>query len=94
MRLAVRATPRGGRDAVEGWGADAAGRPFLNVRVATAPVDGGANAAVEALVAKALGLPRSAVSVARGHTARLKQLEIDGVTAAEMAAAFGEPPAG
>lgn len=94
MRLTVRVMPRGGRDAVEGWGADEAGRPFLKVRVAAAPVDGGANAAVEALVAKALRLPKAAVLVARGQTARLKQLEIDGATPADIAFAFGEPPAG
>ena len=92
MLLAVRVTPRGGRDAVEGWTADAAGRPILNVRVSAAPLDGGANSAVEALVAKALGLPRSAVMVARGHAARVKQLEIAGADAAALTAAFGTPP--
>ncbi|HRD45560.1 MAG TPA: DUF167 domain-containing protein, partial [Caulobacter sp.] len=34
MRLAVRLTPRGGRDAVEGWAIGADGRPFLKARVA------------------------------------------------------------
>jgi uncharacterized protein YggU (UPF0235/DUF167 family) len=94
MRLTVRVSPRGGRDAVEGWGADPDGRPFLKLRVAAAPVDGVANASVEALVARALGLPRSSVRVARGQTARLKQLEIEGLTVQAIWAAFGAPPEG
>ena len=46
MRLSVRVTPRGGRDAVDGWTRDDAGRPVLKVRVAAAAADGKANAAV------------------------------------------------
>ncbi len=92
MRLSVRLTPRGGRDAVEGWARDAAGRAHLKVRVSAAPTEGEANAALEALIAKAAGRPRSAVRVVAGQTARLKQLEIDGLTAPEAAAIFGEPP--
>jgi len=89
----VRLTPRGGRDALEGWGADAAGQAFLKARVRAAPTEGEANAALEALVARAAGRPRSAVRVVAGHTARLKTLEIDGLEAAEALAIFGAPPA-
>jgi uncharacterized protein YggU (UPF0235/DUF167 family) len=78
MRIAVRVTPRGGRDAIEGWTADADGRPVLKVRVAAAASEGQANAAVTALVARAVGRPKSAVRVVRGAAARTKQLEIDG----------------
>ena len=92
MRLAVRLSPRGGRDAIEGWALDEAGRPFLKVRVAAPPVEGAANTALEALLAKALGLPRSAVSVARGQTARIKQVEITGRVLADLVAAWGPPP--
>jgi uncharacterized protein YggU (UPF0235/DUF167 family) len=91
VRLAVRVTPRGGRDAVEGWARDAAGRPVLKLRVAAAAADGAANAAVVALLAKALGAPRSKVTIVRGQTARLKQIEVDGLDAAALAAAFGSP---
>ena len=69
--LAVRLTPRGGRDAVEGWATDADGRPYLKVRVASPPVDGAANAALLALLAKTLKIPRSAVRLAAGDIARL-----------------------
>lgn len=90
--LAVRLTPRGGRDAVDGWAADAEGRPYLKVRVASPPVDGAANAALLAYLAKTLKIPRSAVRLASGDTARLKRLELDGVTAADLDKAFGPRP--
>jgi uncharacterized protein YggU (UPF0235/DUF167 family) len=85
-------TPRGGRDAVDGWASDADGRPYLKVRVASPPVDGAANAALIAFLAKTLKIPRSAVRLAAGDTARLKRLELDGVTADDLAKAFGARP--
>jgi uncharacterized protein YggU (UPF0235/DUF167 family) len=48
-------------------------------RVTAPPDDGKANAAVCRLVASALGVPKSAVTVVRGHSARVKTLEVDGV---------------
>ena len=92
MRLTVRVTPRGGRDAVEGWTRDDAGRPVLKVRVAAAAAEGQANASVIALLAKALGRPKSALRLVRGETSRLKQIEIAGLAAAELAKALGPPP--
>lgn len=92
MRLAVRLTPRGGRDKVEGWATDADGRPFLKARVSAPPVEGEANAALTALLAKTLGVGKSAVRIAGGETARLKQIEIDGLDEAGLTAAFGPRP--
>jgi uncharacterized protein YggU (UPF0235/DUF167 family) len=92
MRLAVRVTPRGGRDAVEGWTVDDAGRAVLKVRVAAAPTDGSANAAVIALLAKALKRPKSSLRLVSGETARLKLIEAEGLDAAGLAAAFGPRP--
>jgi uncharacterized protein len=90
MQFAVRVTPRGGRDAVEGWTRDGAGRPVLKVRVAAAAADGAANAAVIALIAKALKRPKSALRLVSGQTARVKRIEAD-VSESELAAAFGSP---
>jgi hypothetical protein len=90
-RLIVRLTPRGGRDGIDGWARDADGRPYLKVRVAAPPLDGTANAALEKLIAKTLKRPKGAVRIVAGEQARLKQLEIDGVTPADLAAAFGAP---
>lgn len=90
--LAVRLTPRGGRDAVDGWALDGDGRPYLKVRVASPPVDGAANAALLAFLAKTLKIPRSAVRLAAGDTARLKRLELNDVTPADLERAFGPRP--
>ena len=78
IRVRVRVTPRSGRDAVEGLGADADEAPHLKIRVAAAPVDGDANAAVEKLLAKWLGVPKTTVEVVGGETIRLKTVMIDG----------------
>jgi uncharacterized protein len=91
-RLLVRLTPRGGADRLEGWARDDAGRHFLKVRVRAAAVEGEANAALCAVIAKALRLPKSAVRLASGHTARVKTLEIDGLDEAGLAEGFGPRP--
>ena len=85
-RLAVRLTPRGGGDRIDGWGEDDQGRPLLKARVSAAPVEGEANAALEKLLAKALRLPKSAVTVAAGHTARVKILAIHGLNLEQIRA--------
>jgi uncharacterized protein (TIGR00251 family) len=90
-RLAVRLTPRGGRDRIEGWASDDAGRAYLKVRVAAPPVDGEANAALVRLIARTLKLPQSAVRIASGETARIKQLEIEGLDGAALSAALSGP---
>jgi uncharacterized protein YggU (UPF0235/DUF167 family) len=92
MILTVRVTPRGGRDAVEGWVRDEAGRAVLKVRVTAAPADGAANAAVMALIAKALKLPKSSLALISGDAARVKRIEIP-ADEAMLARAFGAPPA-
>lgn len=60
-----------------------------------APENNEANRALEKLIAKALGVPKSRVTVARGATARLKTLDIDGLDQAELdafTAKFEERP--
>ena len=90
--LLVRLTPRGGRDAIDGWVSDAAGRALLKVRVAAAPTEGAANDALVALVAKALGRPKRSVRIAAGERARIKTLTLDDVEEGALRRAFGEPP--
>jgi uncharacterized protein (TIGR00251 family) len=77
-RLTVRVQPKASADRIEDWAEDDAGRKFLKVRVRAVPEDGKANSAVQKLVAKWLGLPKSAVRVVTGGKTRLKGLEIDG----------------
>ena len=83
-RLTVRLTPRGGADRIDGWDADAVGRAVLKARVRAAPADGQANAALIALIARALAIRRSDVVISRGATARLKALEIEGLSDSEI----------
>ncbi|MCJ2071680.1 DUF167 family protein [Methylobacterium sp. J-030] len=90
VRLAVRLTPRGGRDAVEGWARDEKGQPYLKARVAAPPVEGAANAALAKLIAKALKVSRGAVRIAAGDQSRLKILEIDGIAQADLERVFGK----
>ncbi|WP_284177467.1 DUF167 family protein [Rhabdaerophilum sp. SD176] len=85
IELTLRATPRGGRDALEGVGVDAAGRCFWQVRVRVAPEEGAANRAVIALVAGLLDIPARDIRLVAGETARIKRLKIDG-NSAELAA--------
>lgn len=83
-RITVRLTPRGGRDAIDGWDGD-----LLRVRVAAAPVDGKANDALLRLLAKALGIAPSRVTLASGAQARVKTVDVDGMTADGVRAALG-----
>jgi uncharacterized protein YggU (UPF0235/DUF167 family) len=78
VSVAVRVTPRGGRDAIEGRDRLADGRTVLKLRVRALAEDGAANAAVIALLARALNVPRSALRVAAGITSRHKQIVVEG----------------
>jgi uncharacterized protein len=82
--LAVRLQPRARRDEVVGERAGA-----VVVRVTAPPVDGKANAALCALVAKAAGVAPSRVSVVRGHTARDKVVRVEGVEESALRRALG-----
>ena len=70
---------------------DSAGRAMLKARVAAAPVDAAANDALIALLAGALGRPKRAVRLVAGASARIKQIDIEGLTEAELTAALGSP---
>jgi uncharacterized protein YggU (UPF0235/DUF167 family) len=91
VRLVVRLTPRAGEDRIDGWGTDASGRPLLKARTSAPPTDGRANAALERMVARALGLAPSAVTVAAGAASRIKTLQIEGADEASLRAKLGGP---
>jgi len=85
--LAVRLTPKGGRDAIDGVDRLADGRCVLKVRVRAAASEGEANAALIRLVAKSLGVAPREVSLVAGATSRIKRLKING-TAETLSAAL------
>ena len=82
-RIAVKVVPRAARDEIVEW---RDGR--LRVRVTAAPERGRANAALEALLAEALAIPRRRVRVVSGHTAPQKLVEIEGIDGKELTHAF------
>jgi hypothetical protein len=67
--ISVHAQPGAKRSSVAGLHGDA-----LKIRVAAPPVEGKANDALTAFVAKALGVPRRAVSIVKGDSSREKLL--------------------
>jgi len=82
----VRLTPKGGRDAIEGWVTASDGGQHLKARVRAVPEDGKANDALVVLLAKTLSLPKSHLRIASGATSRLKRIEIAGQNPTEMSA--------
>lgn len=69
--FAVRVTPKASRDRItdgpEGW----------RVYVTTVPEDGKANAAVQKLLAKALGVAKTRLVLTQGATSRDKVFRLD-----------------
>jgi uncharacterized protein YggU (UPF0235/DUF167 family) len=78
ISVAVRVTPRSGRDEVDGLETLADGRIVLKVRVRAIADGGEANRAVTEVIAKALDVPRTKVRIRSGMTSRLKQIAVDG----------------
>jgi uncharacterized protein (TIGR00251 family) len=80
--VAVRLTPKGGRDAIDGVDTLSDGRSVLKARVRAAPTEGEANTALIELMAKSLDVPARAVNLAAGATSRIKRIAIAGDAAA------------
>jgi len=71
----VRVSPRASRDAIGG-----AHDGALKVALTAPPVEGAANAALVKLLAKRLGVSKSAVRIVSGESSRNKRVEVDGVS--------------
>ena len=84
--LPIRLTPGASSDRIDGWTTDADGRPVLKVRVRARPIEGEANAALLILIAKTLGVPKSAVTLERGGQSRTKMLSIAGLSEPDLKA--------
>ena len=78
ISVALRVTPRGGRDDIDGIETLANGRSVVKVRVRAVAEGGEANRAVTELLAKALRVPKAKVRLLSGATSRMKQIAIDG----------------
>jgi len=83
-KLKVKVVPGASRSELSGWLGD-----MVKIRVSAPPENGKANDAVEALLAEALGLPRSSVVIAAGKTAQKKVVEIQGLSLSEVMGKLG-----
>ena len=83
LLVSLRVTPRAGCDALN------VDNGTIRVRLAAAPVDGNANDALIALLARRLRVPRRSVTIVRGATSREKVVAIEGITAAGFWARLG-----
>lgn len=77
--LTLHIQPGAKRSEVAGTHGDA-----LKIRLAAPPVDGKANEALIAFIAKALGVPKAHVDLVSGQTSRAKRVRIAGVAAAAV----------
>lgn len=77
--LRVMVQPNAGRTSYVGLHGDA-----LKFQIAAPPVDGAANEALCAFVAKQLGLPKRSVVVGAGQTGRRKRLVVKGVSVRQV----------
>ena len=78
LLLFVRATPNAGADRLSGTETRDDGSTILPVHVRAVPERGKANAALIAMLARALGVPKSAMVLVSGETSRSKTLRIAG----------------
>jgi uncharacterized protein (TIGR00251 family) len=86
VRLVVKVTPGASRDAVVGWLGDA-----VKVAVREPAERGRANAAVERVLAAALGVSAARVSIAAGGTSPRKVVVVEGLEATEVHRRLGRP---
>jgi uncharacterized protein (TIGR00251 family) len=78
LTIAVRLTPKGGCDAIDGIEQLADGRSVLKVRVRAPASEGEANAALVKTVARALSVPPRDVALVAGAASRIKRLTVAG----------------
>ena len=78
-RLSLKVIPGSSRSVIAGWLGD-----VLKVKVAAAPERGKANAAVQALLSEALGVPAKNVTIVSGPTSPRKVVEIAGLSEEEL----------
>ena len=79
IKLRVKAIPASSRNCVAGWLGNT-----LKVRVTAQAERGKANAAIETILAEALGVPRRYAQVVAGRTSPRKVVEIIGLSEAEV----------
>ncbi|MFA6147480.1 MAG: DUF167 domain-containing protein [bacterium] len=82
--VSVRVVPRSSKEGVAGFE-----EGVLRIRLNAPPVEGKANEALVRFLAKALGVPKSRISLVAGEKGRNKIVRIDGITLDALHAALG-----
>ena len=82
--LRIRVQSRASGDRVAGFRVTGSGEGVLRLSVTAPPADGKANAAVLALLAEALGTPKSRLAIVRGHGARDKVVAVESLSLEEV----------
>ena len=85
-RINVYVQPRASKTAVVGMHDGS-----VKIRLAAPPVDGAANAALIEFVAEQVGVAKSRVRITAGLTSRRKTVEVEGITAEQLAGALSLP---
>jgi len=84
VSITLTVIPRSGRDEIVGLEGDA-----IKIRLKAPPVEGRANEALLAFLAKRLVVPRAALELVSGATGRHKVVRVTGLTAEDVATRFG-----
>lgn len=76
MILRIKVIPNARKSELAGWDEEPLRGRVLRVRIAAAPVDGAANRALRAFLAKEFKLPKSRVVLFKGGASRIKVLSL------------------
>jgi uncharacterized protein (TIGR00251 family) len=82
--LCVRVTPRSGKEGIAGYEGG-----VVRIRLNAPPVEGKANEALVRFLAKAVGVPRSRITLVTGERGRSKIVRVAGITREALMAALG-----
>jgi uncharacterized protein (TIGR00251 family) len=81
--LQIKAVPNSAKDEIKGWLGDS-----LKVKIHAPPTDGKANERLCAFIAEELSLPKGAVTLVLGASARQKRLSIQGLSEEQVRLRF------
>jgi len=82
--VSVRVVPRSSNEGVAGFEGG-----VLRIRLNAPPVEGKANDALVRFLAKAVGVPKSRITLVPGGKGRNKIVRVDGITREALMAALG-----
>ncbi len=76
MTIRLKVTPNARSNSLLGWEDDPRAGRVLRLRLEAPAIEGKANRALVAFLARELGVPKSSLTLVRGETSRLKTIEI------------------